>query len=117
MELVNLLMKGPSRKMSLGLSGLALITAVESCDLGYRELNFKPDGIYKCRPKEGQQGQTYRFDSGDSRTVVWFGQNRGIEFYDQISGEVVRLYENSNLPYNCECIQPKEESNAESTKL
>lgn len=95
-------------KVTAGLSGLALIATVGSCDVAFdASKKIDPPGIYECKPKGGHQGSTYKFDSTDERTLVWFGSNPGIEFYDQNSKEVVRLYENSNVKYDCDCTQPQ----------
>jgi len=93
------------KKITAGLSGIVLMTIIGGCDITFDKLKMDPSGTYECKPEKGNQGKTYKFDSTDNRTKVTIGTNPNIEFYDQNSEKIVRLYDKSNLKYNCECIQ------------
>jgi hypothetical protein len=86
----------------------ALVSLAGGCDCALKgEKVINPPGIYECQPKAGHQGPTYKFDSTDKRTAVWVGSQEGIQFFDQNSQENVRLFNNSNVKYECECVEPR----------
>lgn len=84
------------------------IATIISCGVAIKG-KIDPPGIYECK-SVNLYAPTYRFDSTAETTLRRFGQGAGIEFMDLNSGKEIRLYLESGLKYNCECIQKFEES-------
>ncbi len=81
-----------SSKVAIGLSGIALIAALDGCGIPIPTRSLvEHQRILECKPQTGE-GPIYRFDTQDPRNHVLVGFVQGLEFYDLTTGKIVRLY-------------------------